>query len=189
MKEYLSNVLEILEEKGVLNESYDLEFKSAKGGLPRSLWESYSAFANSEGGTIILGVSEKDNYCYLDGLEEDVVRKWLDDFWNQINNKEKVSINLLTAKDVRIEKVKDDINVLIIRVPPASFRYRPVYIGTDMLKGTYRRDHTGDYRCMPEEVKRMLEERLIKRDKECINELITNHQKYVKERRNSKQNK
>lgn len=32
MKEYLSNVLEILEEKGVLNESYDLEFKSAKGG-------------------------------------------------------------------------------------------------------------------------------------------------------------
>ena len=112
MKEYLSNVLEILEEKGVLNESYDLEFKSAKGGLPRSLWESYSAFANSEGGTIILGVSEKDNYCYLDGLGEDVVRKWLDDFWNQINNKEKVSVNLLTAKDVRIEKVKDDINVL-----------------------------------------------------------------------------
>ena len=160
MKEYLSNVLEILEEKGVLNESYDLEFKSAKGGLPRSLWESYSAFANSEGGTIILGVSEKDNYCYLDGLGEDVVRKWLDDFWNQINNKEKVSVNLLTAKDVRIEKVKDDINVLIIRVPPASFRYRPVYIGTDMLKGTYRRDHTGDYRCMPEEVKRMLADSL-----------------------------
>ena len=101
MKEYLSNVLEILEEKGVLNESYDLEFKSAKGGLPRFLWESYSAFANSEGDTIILGVSEKDNYCYLDGLGEDVVRKWLDVFWNQINNKEKVSINPLTAKDVR----------------------------------------------------------------------------------------
>lgn len=71
-----------------------------------------------------------------------------------------MSVNLLTAKDVRIEKVKDDINVLIIRVPPASFRYRPVYIGTDMLKGTYRRDHTGDYRCMPEEVKRMLADSL-----------------------------
>ena len=39
------------------------------------------------------------------------------------------------------------------------------------------------------EIKRLLEERLIKREKECINELITNHQKYVKERRNSKQNK
>ena len=48
MKEYLSNVLEILEEKGVLNESYDLEFKSAKrseerrvGKECRSRWSPY----------------------------------------------------------------------------------------------------------------------------------------------------
>ena len=39
------------------------------------------------------------------------------------------------------------------------------------------------------EIKRLLEERLIKRDKDSINDLITNHQLYVKERRNSKQNK
>ncbi len=48
-------------------------------------------------------------------------------------------------------------------------------------------DIKGHYFYKIKEVKRMLEERLIKRDKECINELITNHQKYVKERRNSKQ--
>lgn len=39
------------------------------------------------------------------------------------------------------------------------------------------------------EIKRILEERLIKRDKECIDNLITNHQLYVKERRNIKQDK
>lgn len=39
------------------------------------------------------------------------------------------------------------------------------------------------------EVKRMLEERLIKSNKENIQDLITNHHLYVKERRNIKQNK
>ena len=50
-------------------------------------------------------------------------------------------------------------------------------------------DIKGHYFYKIKEIKRMLEERLIKRDKECINELITNHQKYVKERRNTKQDK
>lgn len=40
-------------------EGNHLEVKSARGGLPHSLWESYSAFANSEGGIIVLGISER----------------------------------------------------------------------------------------------------------------------------------
>lgn len=39
------------------------------------------------------------------------------------------------------------------------------------------------------EIKRLLEERLIKRDKDSINNLITNHQLYVKERRNIREDK
>lgn len=39
------------------------------------------------------------------------------------------------------------------------------------------------------EVKRMLEERLIKSNKDNINDLITNHQLYVKERRNIRKDK
>ena len=37
-------------------ESAEVEFKSARGGFPGSFWESYSAFANTNGGTIILKV-------------------------------------------------------------------------------------------------------------------------------------
>ena len=39
------------------------------------------------------------------------------------------------------------------------------------------------------EIKRLLEECLIKRDKDSINDLITNHQLYVKERRNIRKDK
>ena len=48
----------------------DLEFKSAESGLPKSIWESVSAFANSAGGWIFLGVSEKKGEFIVSGLKQ-----------------------------------------------------------------------------------------------------------------------
>ena len=42
------------------SENAAVEFKRARGGVPAEFWPSYSSFANTDGGVIILGVREKD---------------------------------------------------------------------------------------------------------------------------------
>ena len=50
----ISDFNDYLESLLVQNESDDLEFKSAAGGFPGNFWDTYSAFANTDGGTIVL---------------------------------------------------------------------------------------------------------------------------------------
>ena len=75
------------------------EVKKAKDGLPLSLWDTYSAFANCYGGVIILGVKEeKDGSWHTTGLRNDAKLK--KEFWDTINNTKKVSMNLLREDDI-----------------------------------------------------------------------------------------
>lgn len=45
-----------------LSEDQHLEFKESAFDVPDDVWESYSAFANTEGGEIVLGVTENDDH-------------------------------------------------------------------------------------------------------------------------------
>ena len=145
------------ENLGNYRENNRIEAKQALGGLPESIWETYSAFANADGGIILLGVEELPDKALhaMDLLDP----QWIiDDFLAILNDSAQVSTNILTEEDIQIHTV-DGKHIIAITVPKADARCRPVYVGGDIMRGTYRRNGEGDYRCSPEEIEAMLAER------------------------------
>ena len=135
-------------------ENNRIEAKKALGGLPKSLWETYSAFANALGGVILLGVEEyKDKSLHVVNLPDP--EALVQEFWDIVKDSQKVSVNILAEDDVYILDVEGE-KIVVIEVPMAKDADRPVYIGTNILEGTYLRKGEGDYRCSKEEVQEML---------------------------------
>lgn len=143
----------------VNGERVTLECKRARNAVPNSVWETYSAFANTYGGKILLGVeedlSEKDTTkrFSITGIEDFL--KVRTDLWNMLNNQEKVSTNLLKDEDVQDVDV-DGKKVLVINVPRAEVDVRPVFIKGNPLQCTFKRNHEGDYHATKEEIRMML---------------------------------
>ncbi len=150
-----------LEDIYALRESVELECKLAqgkngKGKIPDDFWPSYSAFANTNGGIIVLGLKEKSGKFELAGVED--VDKVLTELFNTANSG-KVNINLLADSNCKKTSI-DGKNIIVINIPRASRKERPVYLKGNPLGNTYRRLHESDQRMSDEQVKRMLAEQL-----------------------------
>ncbi|ENH96019.1 putative transcriptional regulator [Gracilibacillus halophilus YIM-C55.5] len=146
-----SDFLDLIIDSG---EDAELECKLAKGKVPKEMWYSYSAFANTNGGIILLGVKEEKGEFFPEDVD---VVKLQKDFWDSINNPQKVSANILQNDDVVPLEV-DGNSILKIVVPRAMRQQKPVYVGQNPYVGTYRRNFEGDYKCSDKEVQRMIAE-------------------------------
>jgi ATP-dependent DNA helicase RecG len=133
-------------------ENLEVEFKSAQGGLPISLWETVSAFANTQGGWIVLGISDKRA---IEGLSH--ASGYLDKFHSIMNNPAKISQSVCDEKEASIERWGDK-DVIVIRIREVPRHQKPIYINNNPIGGTFVRRHTGDYVCKKPEVERMLRE-------------------------------
>ena len=137
-----------------IGENSEIEFKKAKNSVPKDLWETYSAMANTNGGTIVLGVEErfdKDEKFDISGVES--VEKMLKDFWSTINGN-KVSKNILMEENVEVININHK-KVIKIEVPRASYIDKPIYLNSNPYNGTYKRNYEGDYKCSQDEVNAM----------------------------------
>ena len=155
--------IQSLENLSLLRESVSLECKLAngrdgKGALPEDFWPTYSAMANADGGVVVLGLRERKGQFEVVGIDN--VEKVRTELFNNLNNRQKVSINLLTDEHVR-EWFIDGKTLLVVEIPRARRQQRPVYLTTNPLSGnTYRRLNEGDRPLADEDVKRMLAEQV-----------------------------
>lgn len=154
-----------------LEESQRLEFKEAAAGLPDDLWESYSAFANTEGGEIVLGVHEdKASHKFsLVGVSE--AAKLVDAVWLIARDSRRVSQDILLADGVSIIS-RDGLDFVVIDVPRADRSEKPIEVYEKRQKKfvAYVRRGSGDYRATTYDIDGMRYDKTPKADRSPLEE-------------------
>ncbi|EGK4119505.1 AAA family ATPase [Escherichia coli] len=160
-----------------LVESEQVEFKLAggkdgKGELPKDFWPTYSAMANGRGGWVVLGVKEQAGKFTPVGVVDP--EKIKTDLFNQLNDRDRVSVNVLRSEnEVQLVSLQGK-NVLAIHIPQAMRKQKPVHLKKFPFGNTYQRLHEGDRLCDDITVKRMLAEQIHdSRDNEVLSEHYT----------------
>ena len=154
--------MEISDVKELLNkgEKVDIECKESDSNLSKSIWDTYSSFANTNGGYIFLGIKEDkkkelpEERFQIQGIKNFDVQ--VKTFWDTINS-DKVNKNILKDEDVQIVRIPSaELAVISIHVSRADYNSRPIFINGNPYKGTFKRNHEGDYHASEDEVNAML---------------------------------
>ena len=149
-----------------IKEGSNIELKKAENQVPKSFWETYSAFANTDGGIVIFGIDEKNKK--VTGVIDPY--KMRDDIFNTLNNQKKVSKNVISNKDIRIEKFENGLYILIITIPEAAYNLKPIYLNGNPEEA-YERLGEGDRKLSSEKYKELI----VSAKKETDNELLKNY--------------
>ncbi len=130
-----NDILELLK----YGERITLECKDSRNEISKSVWETYSAFANTCGGVILLGIEEhmsemdiENRFTFTD-IKNPQIR--LKEFWDTINS-DKVNANILLDNNVGYCDVNGH-TVLWIEVPQADYRHKPIYIKRKSHQGKF----------------------------------------------------
>jgi ATP-dependent DNA helicase RecG len=139
----------------------DVEAKRAEGKLPKSLRETVSAFSNTRGGVVVLGVDEAANFT-VTGVAD--AAKMSADFSAQCSDEMEPPVRPL----IGIHQVEGK-SVVVAEIPEMSREQKPVfYKGAGINQGSYIRVGDGDRKLSSYEVQVMLSSRGQPRDDERL---------------------
>jgi ATP-dependent DNA helicase RecG len=130
----------------------DIEFKEAQTDVPRSVYETVSAFANTAGGWLVFGVRHGDGSYEIVGVIE--VDKVQNDFLSALRSGQKLN-RIIAVRESLVRE--NDKTLLIFYVPEARRQDKPVYLDGDIRRSFIRRGG-GDERCSYAEIERFLRE-------------------------------
>lgn len=141
-----------------VGERISFECKKCENQIPKSVWETYSSFANTVGGIIVLGITEhieepdQTERFEITGVNNP--KKLKKEFFDTLNSN-KVNRNILIEEDVDIVEYEGH-SLLVINIPQVDYRQRPIYINGNMMNGSFKRNYEGDYHCTEDDVKAMI---------------------------------
>lgn len=117
-------------------EGINIEYKKAKSALPDDFWETYSAFANTKGGYVYLGVTEEPKGVFhFTGVKD--VQKIVVELTTTSRNLAKVSKNLIFEDNIK-EIEEDGKTVIEVYIPEADKTNKPVYLGGNQMRAFIR---------------------------------------------------
>ena len=137
-------------------EDIHTEYKKAKKNVPNDMWETVSAFANTDGGNIYLGVTEDKNNkvssFYPSGVEN--INAVITDLLDTVKNHNKISTQAFKEKDIETIEINNK-KIIKISVPKADYKDRPVYLKGD-IKNTYIREGERDSKANGDDLKSII---------------------------------
>lgn len=152
-------------------ENGQVEVKAAAGGFPKSVLETVSAFANGDGGTILLGLTDPaEGLQPVEGFNAQAVHDAsVEAIRSKITPRPPVDIHI---EAVDIEAAEGQHRIVRIDVLPGDPTQKPYYIEAHgMYNGSYQRVGEADIRLTKYEIDRLLENRSQPRyDEELISE-------------------
>ena len=128
----------------------DVEFKEARMDVPKSAFETVSAFANTHGGHLVFGVGQRGDVYEITGVEKP--DKVQNDFLSVLHADAKIN------HDVVVNEQKLDIGgkiVLIFHIAENQRTRKPVYLDGD-IRRTFLRKGGGDYKAQIQDIERLL---------------------------------
>lgn len=129
-----------------------VEVKESVGTMPSTIAETISAFANGSGGTIVLGLSEKNDFEPAKGFN---ARRIADALSQACSDK----LTPPVRADIDILE-HGGANVVVASIDEIPPRDKPCYVtGKGMYRGSFIRSFDGDRKLSPYEIDRLLEDK------------------------------